>query len=315
MSDFPDLHDSVKRFLREGILSPEEASTPFLAGSYNLSVICEPDIVLPYISSFSESCLMYTQCVSLGGVTGPNHFTRRSGLASYLFIVTAEGEGELTYRGRTMRVREGQGFLIDCRQEHFYRSAQGKNWGYDLVHMNGAPMDSLFRLLEGREQFLFDIAPEDPVRDILSELFRLGSMVSLGAQLKTHLLLTELWAELLSSIEGMKSEALPEQMQRVCDYIQLHSREELSLERLSREIGMSKYELCRKFKKNMGQTPGEYITGVRIMNAKKLLVGTDLPIEVIAEETGFSYPNYFYKVFKEKEGMTPRQFRQNRSLF
>ena len=62
------------------------------------------------------------------------------------------------------------------------------------------------------------------------------------------------------------------------------------------------------------EEPGEYITKTRLLAAKGLLITTDLPIDTIASEVGFAYPNYFYSVFKKHEGITPRQCRMNRSM-
>jgi transcriptional regulator GlxA family with amidase domain len=52
------------------------------------------------------------------------------------------------------------------------------------------------------------------------------------------------------------------------------------------------------FKDSIGTTPVDYINGVRVNHALRLLTMTDTPVNEIADMTGFSNPNYFHKIFK-----------------
>lgn len=68
--------------------------------------------------------------------------------------------------------------------------------------------------------------------------------------------------------------------------------------------------LDRRFKKLLGHTIKFEITRVRLQQAKKLLGGTELSVERIAEQSGFSERKYFCEVFRKHEGMTATQYRQ-----
>ncbi len=98
-------------------------------------------------------------------------------------------------------------------------------------------------------------------------------------------------------------------VQSCCDYIQLHSTEPLSIDALAKRLGYSKYYLSALFKKEMGCSMGEYIKIARIERAKVLLTSTDLNVEEIWEEVGFSSRSVFGKAFRSVVGMTPREFR------
>lgn len=98
-------------------------------------------------------------------------------------------------------------------------------------------------------------------------------------------------------------------VQSCCDYIQLHSTEPLSIDTLAKRLGYSKYYLSALFKKETGCSVGEYIKIARIERAKVLLNTTDLNIEEIWEEVGFSSRSVFGKAFHSVVGMTPREFR------
>ena len=60
------------------------------------------------------------------------------------------------------------------------------------------------------------------------------------------------------------------------------------------------------FKALTKSTLSEYINYVRILHAEQLLLNTDKLVLEICEETGFSSVSYFAKVFKEKNGITPK---------
>lgn len=98
-------------------------------------------------------------------------------------------------------------------------------------------------------------------------------------------------------------------VQSCCDYIQLHSAEPLRIDVLADRMGYSKYYLSALFKKETGCSVGDYIKITRIERAKVLLQSTNLNVEDIWEEVGFSSRSVFGKAFRSVVGMTPREFR------
>lgn len=98
-------------------------------------------------------------------------------------------------------------------------------------------------------------------------------------------------------------------VQSCCDYIQLHSTEPLTIDVLANRLGYAKYYLSSLFKKETGCSVGDYIKIARIERAKVLLNNTDLNVENIWEEVGFSSRSVFGKAFRSVVGMTPREYR------
>lgn len=81
------------------------------------------------------------------------------------------------------------------------------------------------------------------------------------------------------------------------------------VEELSTQLGVSKSHLVRVFSAAMGQSPGQYLTQVRIEAAKALLAHREYTLEVVATLCGFSGANYLCKVFKRHTGQTPAAYR------
>jgi signal transduction histidine kinase/ligand-binding sensor domain-containing protein/DNA-binding response OmpR family regulator len=85
---------------------------------------------------------------------------------------------------------------------------------------------------------------------------------------------------------------------------------QLSVENLSRHLGMSRSTLYSKLLEFTGETPIEYIRSVKLNKAAQLLERSDMNIAEIAYTVGFATPNYFAKAFKLKFNMLPSEYMQ-----
>lgn len=87
-------------------------------------------------------------------------------------------------------------------------------------------------------------------------------------------------------------------------------RESLSLERLSGEVGWSKYHFLRVFKQETGTTPKEYVNTVRLEHAAHMLrMFPEASMTDIAFESGFSSPSVFSRSFRKMFDMSPVAFK------
>ncbi len=84
----------------------------------------------------------------------------------------------------------------------------------------------------------------------------------------------------------------------------------LSIEYIAGELAMSKMQLYRKLKENVGQTPTEYIRTIRLKQAEKLLKTTSKTVSEIMYLCGFNNKAYFYREFAKKFNDTPKEFRK-----
>ena len=94
------------------------------------------------------------------------------------------------------------------------------------------------------------------------------------------------------------------------DYIHTHYSEPLKLEELADLISMSPTSCSRFFRTHANRTITDYITDVRLGNAVRALVDTTESVSVICYNCGFNNLSNFNRIFREKKGMTPRDFRQ-----
>ena len=95
-------------------------------------------------------------------------------------------------------------------------------------------------------------------------------------------------------------------------YIDANLAEELDVETLCRNFGMSKSSLYLLSRKALGMGVTDYVRERRLQKACELLMDTALPVSGEAERVGYNDMGYFTKVFKKQMGCTPSAYRKNR---
>lgn len=83
-----------------------------------------------------------------------------------------------------------------------------------------------------------------------------------------------------------------------------------SIEAMARSLGMSQRYLSDTLKKETGRTSKDHLQLYLINRAKHSLLAPDKSIADVAYELGFEYPQYFSRLFKKKEGISPTEYRE-----
>jgi signal transduction histidine kinase/ligand-binding sensor domain-containing protein/DNA-binding response OmpR family regulator len=135
-----------------------------------------------------------------------------------------------------------------------------------------------------------------------------------------HKLIREYYHSSANSYQLLENGNLIHQQDRafllkVIRYVETNMEEDdLSLETISHEMGIGKMSFYRKIKALLDQTPVEFIKRIKLNQATRLLVGTNLTVMEIMYRTGFNNKAYFYKEFVRLYGSTPKEYREKHSL-
>jgi len=99
-------------------------------------------------------------------------------------------------------------------------------------------------------------------------------------------------------------------VQKTIKYLQNNYQHKVSLSELAEEVFLSTSYLSKLFKKELNKTITEFLTEVRLEEAKNYLVDTNMPLKNICKKVGFKEVSYFNKVFKKYEGLPPGKYRK-----
>lgn len=99
----------------------------------------------------------------------------------------------------------------------------------------------------------------------------------------------------------------------ICDYINQHLEEDLSLDSLSAFFYVSKYHISHIFKDNMGISLHQYISKKRL-HASKNAILSDQPISHVYHQYGFKDYTSFFRAFKKEYGVSPKEYREQHRL-
>lgn len=125
-----------------------------------------------------------------------------------------------------------------------------------------------------------------------------------------ELLVKIVQSQTLKGISDNNSLSNNPQLIHIIQLIRENISSKLDLKLIGKQVGLSTSSLYRLFKSELGISPIEFIILEKIKIAKRFLSDKDMYIKNVSYEVGFEDCNYFIRVFKHYEGITPKQYQQ-----
>ena len=293
-------------------------------------------------SPFARSSLLHLQ--EVGSLTAIKpHTSKREKLQSYLCFMVEDGEGELVYEGKRYELKAGDVVFIDCRKAYSHSTGNSHSignshsdsagvnsckrlWSLRWCHFYGPSMSAIYAkycergglpVIRGDDMARgVDMARGADVSQyaaILTDIYTLASSSDYIRDMRINGKLNDLLTLLMESSWHREAHTnAPKKMEisQVKSFLDEHYKEKLSLESVASHFFIDKHYLARLFKEQYGVTLVTYLQQVRITHAKRMLRFTDKSIEEIGLECGIGDLNYFSRVFKKLEGISPSEFRR-----
>lgn len=221
------------------------------------------------------------------------------------------GKGTLKFRGETYMLCKNQVIVLPAGEGHAYSSDEndplGMSWvefyGGDSIRITNHIVKHQTPVIEGAA--FLDVCA---ALSILQQRLMLDNECNVSLELYSLLLIIMKNEERFSRMEF--SQDIQVNFRRVEAYIDAHLKEKITNEQMAQLCGISLPYFVKRFKKAYHLTPQEYIMERRICKGCYLLLQTSLSIDDISELLGFCNTSHFIRRFKEREKMTPVQYRR-----
>ncbi|WP_171056343.1 AraC family transcriptional regulator [Paenibacillus sinopodophylli] len=156
----------------------------------------------------------------------------------------------------------------------------------------------------------------DSIQEMVKSLYRAANTVDEQEAIASHFIFQKLIFALIEQQRFQKENKNPRlAVKRTLQYMERHIDEPISVEQLARLANISRRWYTILFKEMTGENPLDYLIGLRIRKAKDLLNLSGDSFNMIARRVGFEDEHYFSRRFKQKVGVSPRYYLQQRRHF
>jgi len=231
------------------------------------------------------------------------YMVKRDFLDAFEIYLVEEGTMFYRYEGKDYHAGPGDVIFLDLRRPVYYKAESQV-----LMHQvmfDGNASGGYFDLLMQR------YGPVTHCGSRVAHRFRKLQQELLKDMVNDHyisLLLHNILSGVLLDQQEMHTTDPVTEAQY---YIKEHFKEQISLDMIAENCGLSKYYFSRQFKEQTGFTPWDYLTSQRIRLAMQLLSNTKMSIEQVSEECGYQSASHFVRAFKKAAEMTPTSFRRH----
>jgi AraC-like DNA-binding protein len=143
------------------------------------------------------------------------------------------------------------------------------------------------------------------IRECMSFSVTKDALADLALQ---ELLIRIIQTQTAQRADNLKTVDTDSAIYMITEYIRENITASISLKDLSEKACMSTTSFYRYFKRELGMSPIEFILNEKIKQAKKLLKNPGIQINEVCFMAGFDDCNYFIRLFKKYEGITPKQY-------
>jgi AraC family transcriptional regulator, transcriptional activator of pobA len=243
-------------------------------------------------------------------------------------ILMTVGEAVFVVNGRSYHAKQGDLLFINSGELHTGYSKVKHQTEFVAIVFHPELLASpgfdphhgrtIARLLTGEHSLPAFVETDNPMYPHLSEpiLAVIREMESREGAYEIHvkLQLSLAFAQIsryYSQPSETKESVHPaERFKPLITYMQAHYAEKLTVDVAARMMNLSSYHFCKCFKKATGHTFGQFLQLLRIAEAERRLLETELTVTEIAAQVGFCDINYFDKVFKKVKHCPPTDIRK-----
>ncbi len=241
----------------------------------------------------------------------PGYSLERSRYDSYLIILIESGTMEILLDGKYQLAQKGDVVLLDCYNPHAYRTGTGCETTW--LHFDGKLSKGYYEHLSKELGNIITVSGFREILRTLSDLFSSFCKRDLKPEAQMSIMIGNLLLSLFDHTSTGAASA-SDGIRKVTSYLTQNFSKSISLAEMANMAGLSLYHFTRKYKKETGVTPHQFLLSTRMSAAKYYLSNTTMTIQEIALSCGFEDESAFCYSFRKREGKTPKQFRTGSAM-
>lgn len=252
----------------------------------------------------------YEECES-GHCYGP---CRRN---SWLLHYVSCGRGIFRSGERTWQISAGDLFLCIPGQEIYYEADEEQPWGYGWIGIQGSKAAEYFARTTLLEEPVVRYQKNHALSMLFVQVQQAYLLPDTIRDLRLNSLAYQLMEFLILQFPADTDKRIRQEtvlVQKMICYVMQHLSETIRSEDICREIGVSRSYASRLFTRICRIPLRDYIWQTRESEACRLLRDTSLSIGSIAARVGYDDAVYFSRLFHQKTGLTPTEYRRGKRL-
>ena len=231
------------------------------------------------------------------------------------------GKGILEIDDQTFHLGENDAFLIPPYRKGSYRADQEEPWVYMWIGFSGLKAyECLAKAGFGQQRLVRQVACTERLHGIIRKMLEIPQL-TLVNELRRNSMMQWFLSELIEEYQVLHknqdtySYSAAAYVNYAKEFLAENYNRKVKVNDLAERIGINRSYLAKSFKKMIGCSPQQFLVNLRMEKAVTMLKNTEFPINQIAAEVGYENPLTFSKIFKQRYGISPKNYRGSASSF
>lgn len=234
-------------------------------------------------------------------------------LQEYQINYITEGSGIFETSTDQFQVVPGSMLILRPGMWHRYKPDPNTGWNEHYIGFNGDFCSHLFNeaFFQSGKPVLY-VGFQENLLKLFLEIIQLVKDEKTGHQQVAAANTILILSKILSVVRNQEfaGKSIERTIRKACLYFRENLNTNVNIEGLANELNVGYSYFRQMFRKYTGIPPTQYHLSLRIQKAKDLLVSTDQSFKEIAIDLGFESYFYFSRIFKDKTGKSPMEFRK-----
>ena len=251
----------------------------------------------------------------------PGYFHSPPKRSIYLIHIILRGKGILEIDDQTFHLGENDAFLIPPYRKGSYRADQEEPGVYMWIGFSGLKAyECLAKAGFGQQRLVRQVACTERLHGIIRKMLEIPQL-TLVNELRRNSMMQWFLSELIEEYQVLHknqdtySYSAAAYVNYAKEFLAENYNRKVKVNDLAERIGINRSYLAKSFKKMIGCSPQQFLVNLRMEKAVTMLKNTEFPINQIAAEVGYENPLTFSKIFKQRYGISPKNYRGSASSF